>query len=188
MPPRHGPSRIPLHDLPSIEALQIGIASDGMRGRLAPEKPEEGVALFAERAQSLPFPARVLARDHADVAREGLSVEKPGRVADEDFSRQRRDGADARMGHEQRRSSTLSRDLLDLVIQSIDVRLQVLIQRLEFAAAICGVMGQRQRREQCLALAIPQRVAPPRAVRQHDRVQRVLHARPHADRWMTVQE
>src|SRR5439155_18114910 len=38
-----------LHDLPSIEALQVGIASDGMRGRLAPEKPEERVALFAER-------------------------------------------------------------------------------------------------------------------------------------------
>src|SRR2546422_4751157 len=66
-----------LHDLPSIEALQVGIASHGMRGRLAPKKPQERIPLFAERAQSLAFAARVLARDHADVARECLPVEKP---------------------------------------------------------------------------------------------------------------
>jgi hypothetical protein len=35
-----------LPDLPSIEASQVGIASHGMRGRLAPDKPEERVALF----------------------------------------------------------------------------------------------------------------------------------------------
>src|SRR5207244_2425577 len=81
-----------LHDLPSIEALQVGIASDGMRGRLAPEKAEERVALFAERAQSLPCAARVLAGDHADVVRERLPVDKPRGIADEHFGRQRRDG------------------------------------------------------------------------------------------------
>src|SRR5262245_16875623 len=42
-----------LGNLPTIEALQLGIPSYGMRRRFAPEKSEERVALFAERAQSL---------------------------------------------------------------------------------------------------------------------------------------
>src|SRR5205814_6421818 len=99
-------------------------------------KTQERISLFAERAESLPFATRVLARDHADVARECLSVEKPGGIADEDFGRQRRDGADARMGHEQRRSRPLVRHVLYAVVESIDVRLQVLIQGLELAAAV----------------------------------------------------
>src|SRR5437764_6579314 len=125
-----------LHDLPTIETLEFWITSHGMRGRLAPKKTQERISLFAERAESLPCATRVLARDHADVARECLSVEKPSGVADEDFRRQRRDGTDARMGHQQRRSSTLVRHVLDSVVESIDVRLQVLIQRLDLAAAI----------------------------------------------------
>ena len=87
-----------LHDLPSIEALQVGITSDGMRGRLAPEKPEERVALFAERAQTLASAARVLTRDHADVAGDCLPIGKSGRVAHEDLRRQCRDGPDAWVG------------------------------------------------------------------------------------------
>src|SRR5207248_6884932 len=79
-------------------------------------------------------------------------------------------------------------DLLDPLVESIDVLLQVLIQGLELAAAIGGVRWQRQRREQYLALSIPQCVATPHAVGQHDRVERVLHARPHADPLMAVQE
>src|SRR5258708_25144324 len=85
-----------LQDLPTIETLEIGIASHGMRGRLAPEKSQKRISLFAERAEPLPFATRVLARDHTAVARECLSVEKPSRVADDDVSRQRRDGAAAR--------------------------------------------------------------------------------------------
>src|ERR1700730_17539186 len=47
-----------LHHLPTIEALQVGIPSHGMRGRLAPKKPQERIPLFAERAQALSFAAR----------------------------------------------------------------------------------------------------------------------------------
>jgi len=47
---------------------------------------------------------------------------------------------------------------------------------------------QWQRRQHRLALAIPERVATPNPVRHRDRMQRVLHARPHADPLMTVQE
>jgi len=36
-----------LHDLPSIEALQVGIASHGMRGRLAPEKSPKRASVAA---------------------------------------------------------------------------------------------------------------------------------------------
>src|SRR2546428_3302825 len=49
-----------LHDLPTIEALQVRIPSHGMRGRLAPEKPQERIPLFAKRAESLPCATRVL--------------------------------------------------------------------------------------------------------------------------------
>jgi hypothetical protein len=64
-----------LHDLPSIEALQLRIPAHGTRRRLAPEKPQERISLFAERAESLPFAARILPRDDADGARDCLSVE-----------------------------------------------------------------------------------------------------------------
>jgi hypothetical protein len=76
----------------------------------------------------------------------------------------------------------------DLLVESIDVRLEVLIQALEFAAAVRRVGWQRQGREQRLAVTIPQRVTAPHAVRHRDRVQRVLHARPHPDPLMAVQE
>jgi hypothetical protein len=39
-----------------------------------------------------------------------------------------------------------------------------------------------------LTLAIPQRVTAPHTVRHRDRVQRVLHARPHPDPLVAVQE
>jgi hypothetical protein len=68
------------------------------------------------------------------------------------------------------------------------VRIQVLIQRLELTAAMRGVGRQRQRRQQRLTLAIPQRVTAPHAVRHRDRVQRVLHTRPHPHPLMAVQE
>jgi hypothetical protein len=89
-----------LRHLPSIEALQVRIASHGVGRRLAPKKPQKRVALFAERAQSLTCTARVLARDHADVAGDRLSVGKSSRVAYEDFRGQCGHGPDARMGHE----------------------------------------------------------------------------------------
>jgi hypothetical protein len=92
------------------------------------------------------------------------------------------------MRHQQRGSSTLVGHVLHLLVESIDVLLQVLIQRLELAAPVRGVGRQRQRREQRLALAIPQRVATSHAVRQGDRVQRVLDARPHSNPLMTMQE
>src|SRR2546421_3135389 len=116
-----------------------------MRGRLAPEEPQERIPLFAERAESLPFAARVLAGDHADVARERFPVEKSCGIAHKDLGRQCGDGPDARMRHEQRRSSTLVRHVLYSVVESIDVIIQVLIQGLELAAAIRGVRWQRQR-------------------------------------------
>jgi hypothetical protein len=78
-------------------------------------------------------------------------------------------------------------DVLDSFAKSIDVRIQVLIQRLELTAAVRGVRCQRQRREQCLTLAIPQRVTAPHPVRHRNRVQRVLHPRAHPNPLMTVQ-
>src|SRR2546422_1801892 len=95
-----------LRDLPSIEPLEVRIPPHGMRGRLAPEKPQERIPLFAEGAEPLPLPARVLPRDHADVARECLPVWKSGGVTHKDVRRQRSNGSDARMGHQQRGSRT----------------------------------------------------------------------------------
>ena len=92
------------------------------------------------------------------------------------------------MGHEQRGSRPFLGDLLDALAETIDVRIQVLIQRLELTATMRSMRRQRQRREQRLTLAIPQRVAPPNAVRHRDRVQRVLHARAHPNPLMAVQE
>jgi len=132
-----------LHHLPAIEALQVGIPSHGMGGRLAPEKPEKRVALFAERAQSLPFAARVLPGDHADVARQRLPVEESRRIADKDLGRQCGNGPHARMRHQQGGAWALLRDVLDLLVETLNVRRQVLIQRLELAAAMRGMRRQR---------------------------------------------
>jgi hypothetical protein len=51
-----------------------------------------------------------------------------------------------------------------------DLLIQVLIQRLELAAAMGGVGRQRQRRQQRLAVAIPQRVTAPHPMPQRERV------------------
>src|SRR5947209_3047827 len=112
-----------LRHLPSIETLQVRIPSHRMGRRLTPEEPQKRVALFAERAQSLTGPARVLARDHADVAGDRLSVGKSARVPDEAFRRQRRDGPDARMRHQQRGSRACLSDVLDPLAESIDLRI-----------------------------------------------------------------
>src|SRR5437762_8843364 len=128
-----------LHDLPTIETLELGIASHSMRGRLAPEKTQERISLFAERAESLSFATRVLARDHADVAGQRFAVEKSCGIAHEDFRGQCRDGPDARMGHQQRGSRPFLGDLLDPLAETIDVRIQVLIQRLEPTAPMRGM-------------------------------------------------
>ena len=79
-------------------------------------------------------------------------------------------------------------DVLHPVVEPIDLLIQVLIQRLELIAAMSGVRRQRQRRQHRLAVSIPQRVSAPHAVPQRDRVQRVLHARPHAHPLMPVQQ
>ena len=68
------------------------------------------------------------------------------------------------MRHQQRGSRAFISDVLDPLAETIDVRIQVLVQRLELTATMGGVRRQRQRREQRLALAIPQRVATPCAI------------------------
>src|SRR5712691_7132146 len=133
-----------LRHLSSIEALQVRIPSDGMGCRLTPEEPQERIALFGERAQSLPLAARVLARDTADAAGQRFPVEKSCGIAHEDFRRQCRDGPDARMGHEHRGSRPFLGDLLDPLAETIDVRIQMLIQRLELTATMRGMRRQRQ--------------------------------------------
>ena len=42
-----------LGELAPVEALEFGIASDGVQRRLAPEKPQEWVPLFTERPEPL---------------------------------------------------------------------------------------------------------------------------------------
>src|SRR3989442_10188861 len=116
-----------------------------MRGSLAPEKPQERIPRFAEGAEPLPLPARVLPRDHANVARECLPVWKSGGVTHKDVRRQRGNGSDARMGYQQRGSRMLVGDVLDSLVEPIDLLRQVLIQHLELAAAMRGVGRQRQR-------------------------------------------
>jgi hypothetical protein len=60
------------------------------------------------------------------------------------------------MRHEQRGSRACISDVLDPLAEAIDPRIQVLIQRLELTATMRGMRRQRQRRQQRLALAIPQ--------------------------------
>jgi NAD(P)-dependent dehydrogenase (short-subunit alcohol dehydrogenase family) len=57
------------------------------------------------------------------------------------------------MGHEQRGSRAFIGDVLNPLAESIDLCIQVLVQRLELTATMGGVRRERQRREQRLALA-----------------------------------
>jgi hypothetical protein len=81
----------------SIKSPQGGIAPHRGNGRLAPQEPQQRVALFGELPQSPSIATRVLARDHPDVTGQRFRIDKSQRIAQEHFRRECRDGPHARM-------------------------------------------------------------------------------------------
>src|ERR1700730_4951326 len=69
-----------LLQLAPVEALQVRISAYGMHGRLAPEKAQQWVALFAQPAESLLTAAGIFARDHPHITYQRFAVFEPRRV------------------------------------------------------------------------------------------------------------
>src|SRR6476659_433037 len=103
-----------------------------MNGRLAPEKPKEGIALFGEFSESMSVAARVFARNHPDVARQGFRIDKSRRIAEKDVGGQRGDWSHARLRHETTALRTPVCFHADLLIEVVDVRGQMVMECLKF--------------------------------------------------------
>ena len=101
-----------------------------MDSRLAPEKPQHGITLFGESAESLPIATRVFARNHPDVTGECLRIDESRRIAKAYFGRQRRHRAHTWMRHEPSGLRTRARLLTDFFIELVDVRRQVIVELL----------------------------------------------------------
>jgi hypothetical protein len=72
--------------------------------------------------------------------------------------------------------------------ESLDLRVQLPIERLQGVAPIGRVRQKRQRREGGLTLGAPQPAASTNALAKRHRLQGVLDARAHAHPLMTVEE
>lgn len=108
-----------------------------------------------------------------------LGINESGEVAEEHFGGERGDRAHARVCHQPARLRPLRRLRTDLLIELVDVRGEMIEERLQMRPPVGGTWRQRQSRQRRLALATPQARAPSQPVRQRETLQRVLHARPH---------
>ena len=121
-----------LLQLASVETSQRRIASFGVNRGLTPEEPQHCIPLFGHRAESLPRPARVFARNQTDIAGEGLRIGEACGIAEKDFGRQGRDRPHTGMRHQPAGLWPLLGRLGHLVIEGVDQRRQMRVQRLQF--------------------------------------------------------
>src|SRR6266478_1858986 len=70
-----------LGEFSPVEALQVWVSAYCVDGRLAPEKAQQGVALFAQPAESLLTGAGIFARDHPHITGQRFAVLVPRGVA-----------------------------------------------------------------------------------------------------------
>jgi hypothetical protein len=115
----------------------------GLQAGLTPQKPQKSIALLGESAQALPRPARVFARNHADVTRERLAIAKSRRIPHEYVRRQRRDRADARMRHESARLRAFLGEGAHTLIEIMDVLGYFLVEHLQRRPPIPRVWQER---------------------------------------------
>src|SRR5215470_810015 len=73
-----------LHEFAAIEALQVRITARRMSTALAPEKPQQGTALFGHCAEPLVLAAGVFSRDQADVTGQCFAIREPLWITQED--------------------------------------------------------------------------------------------------------
>ena len=172
----------------SVEPLHRGIESHGVARGFTPEESPQRVALFRYGAEPLPRPTGVLARDHPDVTGEGLAVAEAGRIPEEALRRSCRDRADAWMRHQQDRGGSFSHDVADVAVEPFHLVLQRVVQLEQGRSPRGGVRQQWHRRDRLTAVTIPQGMAPANPVRERDRLKRVLHARPHANPLVSMQQ
>ena len=160
----------------AIEAPQAGIAAHGVNRCFAPEAPEHRIALFGESSEALPLPARVFAGNQAHVTGQRLRVGKPRRIAQEHVRRERRHRTDARMRHQPAGLRTCARLLTDALIECVDLRRHVLVERLPRRPPIAGIRREGSGGQRRLTTLRPETGAAAEAVRQRQALPRVLHS------------
>jgi hypothetical protein len=135
---RHRDARLAeafLLQLPPIESAQRGVAPDRMHRGFAPQAPQQRVPLLGEVAESLPAATRVLAWNQPDVTGQRLGIDEAGGVAEEYFGRERGDRTHAGVCHQSARLGALRGLRTDLLIELVDVRGEMVEERLQNRAA-----------------------------------------------------
>jgi hypothetical protein len=175
-----------LHQLPAVEALELGIAAHGLHRRLSPKKTQQRVALLAEFSESLAPAAGTFARNHSDVTGDGFAIGEASWIPEEHFRGEGCDGSNAGVSHQPSRLWPLLGLRPDLAVEILDSMVQLWIQR-EQGVALQGGMGtQRQSPKSVLACWGPEGTAAAEPVTERHRLQAELHPRSHADELVAV--
>ena len=132
-----------LRQFAPVKALQVGIVPHRMH-RLLPRETQQRIALFAQAPEALPPAAGVFACNHPYVTGQRFAVDKPRRITQEYLGRRPRDAAHAGVRHQLGRPRPLRRGKRHAIVESIDVLIQLPIQRLELIPTMSGVRRQRQ--------------------------------------------
>src|ERR1700675_4432590 len=114
-----------LCQLAPVEALQLWISTHGVYGCFAPEKPQEGVTLFAQPTEPLLTATGVLTGNHPHVAHHRFAISEPRRVTQKYIGGQCRDRPYSRVAHQQLGSRALQGLVAHALIQFIDLRMQL---------------------------------------------------------------
>src|SRR6202451_2528103 len=111
--------------------------------RLSPEKPQQWITLFTQPTEPLSPSARIFTWNHYHITSQGFAVCESGRVSQEHIGRQRGDWPHSGMAHQQPCSGTLAGLLLASLVQFLDLRFELFVQRLQLTPPIGGMGRER---------------------------------------------
>jgi hypothetical protein len=105
-----------LDQFAAVETLQLRILTYRVHRRLAPEKPQQRIALFAQPTEPLPPSTGVFPRNYPHITSQGLAVCESCWIAQEHLGRQRCDRPHSGVGHQPPCSETFAGLLLDSLV------------------------------------------------------------------------
>ena len=157
-----------------VATAQI-LVGPGREGRGLAEHPaEERAALRGDLAQALFIGGRRDGRGQADVTDDVLAIGEARDGSEDQHGRQRRQGADARVGQQELGPGVVARDRRDLVIELVDAGGQPGEELEAVIPPACGVRGQWERLQLGEALPRPQFRPERQTLTEGDRLQAVF--------------
>src|ERR1700676_1283275 len=172
-----GWSRMFLRLQPAISAPQLFVEPRSRLRGFHQQRAHHGVALLADRSETLMPARRMLARDQSQVTGHLLASRKSCDRADGQHIRQSHHRSHARMRHQQPHFRPLLGFRAHRTIQFSHLLLQAVQHRQQIAAPPRRPSLQRQLLQHGAALHTPQTPFPPHALVQRQVLQLVLHLR-----------